>query len=282
MAPAEPARAGVRRRLARHRADPVGHGADPPPRRVGGASPMLVEAAVAATRADDRARARSSRRRSACSSRRTCRPCSSRWASSPTRSRRSSWPVGRRSRTAFVQALVDAIVRFRESDRRRRRRAACPSAMAVSHRASLALAADRGGRRRRSAVGRGAYAHRGRAPRSRRGGAGTDGSGAARRAGKIKARLFYVADDGMRLTSVERDVPFGEGAAEQARRIVEAQLAPAPTPLVSAIPPGTTLRALFVARAGRGLRRPQRRGRARAIRAARSTSCSRSTPSSTR
>ena len=47
-----------------------------------------------------------------------------------------------------------------------------------------------------------------------------------RRARKIKARLFYVADDGTRLTGVERDVPYGEGPLEQAREIVAAQIAP--------------------------------------------------------
>jgi len=67
---------------------------------------------------------------------------------------------------------------------------------------------------------------------------------------KIKARLFYVADDGMRLTSVERDIAYGEGAVEQAREIVAAQIAPVVEPLVSAVPPGTTLRAVFVAEHG--------------------------------
>ena len=38
---------------------------------------------------------------------------------------------------------------------------------------------------------------------------------------KIKAHLFYVAEDGTRLASVERDVPYGEGTVEQAREIVE-------------------------------------------------------------
>jgi spore germination protein GerM len=67
---------------------------------------------------------------------------------------------------------------------------------------------------------------------------------------KIKARLFYVADDGTRLTSVERDVAYGEGADEQAREIVAAQIAPVVEPLVSAIPPGTTLRAVFITKSG--------------------------------
>lgn len=63
---------------------------------------------------------------------------------------------------------------------------------------------------------------------------------------KIKAHLFYVADDGMRLASVERDVAYGDGALEQAREIVAAQIAPVIDPLVSAVPAGTTLRALFL------------------------------------
>ena len=67
---------------------------------------------------------------------------------------------------------------------------------------------------------------------------------------KIKARLYYVADDGTRLTTVEREVSYGEDTAEQARRIVEAQIAPVSEPLVSAVPAGTRLRSLFVT--GRG------------------------------
>ena len=75
---------------------------------------------------------------------------------------------------------------------------------------------------------------------------------------KIKARLFYVSGDGARLTSVEREVPFADQTVAQARRIIEAQLAPVPataasgsdTVPVSAIPAGTTLRAIFVTREG--------------------------------
>jgi spore germination protein GerM len=67
---------------------------------------------------------------------------------------------------------------------------------------------------------------------------------------KIKARLFYVSDDGMRLTSVERDIAYGEGTVEQAREIVAAQIAPVVDPLVSAVPPGTTLRAVFLTERG--------------------------------
>jgi germination protein M len=67
---------------------------------------------------------------------------------------------------------------------------------------------------------------------------------------KIKAHLFYIADDGTRLTDLERDVPFGEGTVEQARQILEAQIAATVDPLVSAVPPGTMLRTLFVTERG--------------------------------
>lgn len=63
---------------------------------------------------------------------------------------------------------------------------------------------------------------------------------------KIKARLFYVDDEGTRLSTVETEVPFAEQTVDQAREIITAQLAPVSGPLVSAIPLGTTLRALFV------------------------------------
>jgi hypothetical protein len=63
---------------------------------------------------------------------------------------------------------------------------------------------------------------------------------------KIKARLFYVAADGLHLTSVARDVPFGADSVGQAREILNAQLAPAADPFVSAVPTGTALRAVFI------------------------------------
>jgi spore germination protein GerM len=67
---------------------------------------------------------------------------------------------------------------------------------------------------------------------------------------KIKARLFYVADDGTRLMSVERDVAYGDGVDAQAREIITAQVAQVAEPLVSAIPRGTTLRAVFITKSG--------------------------------
>ena len=67
---------------------------------------------------------------------------------------------------------------------------------------------------------------------------------------KIKAHLFYVADDGTKLTSVERDIAYGEGTVEQAREILNAQIAPVVEPLVSAVPSGTALRAVFLTQSG--------------------------------
>ena len=62
---------------------------------------------------------------------------------------------------------------------------------------------------------------------------------------KIRGRLFYVNEQGTGLTGVEQEIVYGEGTVEQAKRIVEAQLAPAPEPLVSPIPPDTKLRTVF-------------------------------------
>lgn len=66
---------------------------------------------------------------------------------------------------------------------------------------------------------------------------------------KISATLFYVSDDGMALVPAQREVVFTANVTDQARAIIETQLAPAP-PLVSAIPPGTKLRDVFVTERG--------------------------------
>ena len=66
---------------------------------------------------------------------------------------------------------------------------------------------------------------------------------------RITATLFYVSEDGMSLAPVQREVPFGASVAEQARAIVEAQIAASP-PLVSAIPADTKLRQIFVTERG--------------------------------
>jgi spore germination protein GerM len=67
---------------------------------------------------------------------------------------------------------------------------------------------------------------------------------------KITATLYYIAEDGMALVGVKREVPFAEPVSEQARHIVEAQLGAADPPLAAAVPQGTTLRGLFISERG--------------------------------
>jgi germination protein M len=62
----------------------------------------------------------------------------------------------------------------------------------------------------------------------------------------IRATLFYTTDAGDSLVGVERDVPYGESTAEQARRILVAQLAPVQPPLLQVIPEATRIRTVFV------------------------------------
>ena len=65
--------------------------------------------------------------------------------------------------------------------------------------------------------------------------------------GRIRASLFYVAEDGLHLTTVDADVPYGATPADQARALVEAQLQAAPAPLAQSIAEGTKVRQVFVA-----------------------------------
>jgi spore germination protein GerM len=67
---------------------------------------------------------------------------------------------------------------------------------------------------------------------------------------KIRARLFYVDEQGTGLAGVEQEVVYGEGTVEQARHIIEAQLAAPSPPLASAIPEGTRLRTVFFTKTG--------------------------------
>jgi hypothetical protein len=68
--------------------------------------------------------------------------------------------------------------------------------------------------------------------------------------GRIRASLFYVAEDGLHLTAVDADVPYGATPADQARALVEAQLQAAPAPLAQSIAEGTKVRQVFVAEDG--------------------------------
>ena len=54
----------------------------------------------------------------------------------------------------------------------------------------------------------------------------------------------------MTAPGIQREITFGEPIVDQARRIVEAQLAAAPPPYVSPVPAGTSLRALFLGERG--------------------------------
>ena len=64
---------------------------------------------------------------------------------------------------------------------------------------------------------------------------------------RIKATLYFQAEDGLHLVAAEREVPLAEGTIAQARSILEAQLsAEPPAPLASTIPKGTVLRGIFV------------------------------------
>lgn len=72
---------------------------------------------------------------------------------------------------------------------------------------------------------------------------------------RIRATLFYVAEDGSRLEGVDREVVYAEGPVDQARRLMEALVAPIDEktlgkPLLQAIPAETQLRALFITDGG--------------------------------
>jgi germination protein M len=67
---------------------------------------------------------------------------------------------------------------------------------------------------------------------------------------KIRATLFYVADNGVQLTAVDREVGYTDETSEQARLLLEALIKPVQSPLVSAIPEGVTLKAVLLSEKG--------------------------------
>jgi hypothetical protein len=79
---------------------------------------------------------------------------------------------------------------------------------------------------------------------------GAKGPPAASADRRIHATLFYVADDGSELVPVSREVPLGSTPGEQARRIVEAQLQPAPAGLISPVPSGTSVHSVYLTTKG--------------------------------
>jgi spore germination protein GerM len=97
------------------------------------------------------------------------------------------------------------------------------------------------------------------APGAGSGGAGgANGNPAAAPAGdtrRIRATLFYVAEDGSRLVGTDREVAYAEGPVDQARRLMEALVAPIDQTaigksLLQAIPADTKLRTLFITDTG--------------------------------
>ena len=67
---------------------------------------------------------------------------------------------------------------------------------------------------------------------------------------RIRATLFYVAEDGLSLEAVDAEVPYGANNTEQARRLLQAQLQPARPPYAQAIAEGTVIRQIFLTDSG--------------------------------
>jgi spore germination protein GerM len=95
------------------------------------------------------------------------------------------------------------------------------------------------------------------AGRTAPGASGPGGAGANAAAGtpagdtrRIRATLFYVAEDGNRLVGVDREVVYAEGPVDQARRLMEALVEPIEKPLLQAIPADVKLRTLFITDTG--------------------------------
>ena len=67
----------------------------------------------------------------------------------------------------------------------------------------------------------------------------------------ITATLFLGSSDAQHLTAVQREVPFGEGAVEQGRQIVLAQIeAEAEATHLRVVPQGATLRSFYISERG--------------------------------
>jgi Sporulation and spore germination len=107
-----------------------------------------------------------------------------------------------------------------------------------------------GGRMWRSNPGSGPGTGSGAAPTNAGAGAAAGNapspSAAPEDARRIRATLFYLAEDGGRLVGVDREVPYADTPIDQARRLIEALLKPADQPLLQAIPADTKLRAVFL------------------------------------
>ena len=67
---------------------------------------------------------------------------------------------------------------------------------------------------------------------------------------KIRATLFYVAENGVQLVPVDREVGYADETSEQARLLLEALLKPVEAPMASAIPEGVTLKTVLLSEKG--------------------------------
>jgi spore germination protein GerM len=67
---------------------------------------------------------------------------------------------------------------------------------------------------------------------------------------KIRATLFYVAENGVQLIPVDREVGYADETSEQARLLLEALIKPVDEPMVSAIPKGVTLKTVLLSEKG--------------------------------
>ena len=67
---------------------------------------------------------------------------------------------------------------------------------------------------------------------------------------KIRATLFYVAENGVQLIPVDREVGYADETSEQARLLIEALIKPVEAPMVSAIPEGVTLKTVLLSEKG--------------------------------
>lgn len=67
---------------------------------------------------------------------------------------------------------------------------------------------------------------------------------------RIRATLFFVAEDGLSLVAVEAEVPHAAGTAEQAELLLQAQLGDAPAPYAQPIAEGTVIRRIFLSDTG--------------------------------
>lgn len=67
---------------------------------------------------------------------------------------------------------------------------------------------------------------------------------------KIRAALFYIAENGVQLVPVDREVGYADETSEQARLLLEALLKPVEAPMASAIPEGVTLKTVLLSEKG--------------------------------